>query len=74
VKAQQPVTVEYHWLQGRYERLPALMTDLVRRHVPVITTLGSTPGAIAAKAATATIPIMLPIRTRRVRAAILFGN
>jgi putative ABC transport system substrate-binding protein len=46
------VTVEYNWLEGQYDRLPALMTDLVRRRVAVIATPGSTPALIAAKAAT----------------------
>jgi putative ABC transport system substrate-binding protein len=52
------VTVEYHWLDSQYDRLPALMVDLVRRRVAVITTPGSSIAAFAAKAATATIPIV----------------
>jgi putative tryptophan/tyrosine transport system substrate-binding protein len=54
----QNVTVEYHWLDGRYDGVPALMADLVRRRVSVIATLGGDPATIAAKAATATIPIV----------------
>jgi hypothetical protein len=49
----QNVTVEYYWLEGQYDRLPALMADLVRRRVAVIASVGNLP-ARAAKAATAT--------------------
>jgi putative tryptophan/tyrosine transport system substrate-binding protein len=54
----QNVTVESHWLDGQYDRLPALIADLVRRRVAVIATPGSPPAAAAAKLATATIPIV----------------
>jgi len=53
---RQNVIVEYHWLGGQNDRLPSLMADLVRRRVAVIATPGD-PSTVAAKAATATIPI-----------------
>jgi len=55
------VTIEYHWLEGRYERLTALMTELVGRPVAVIATPASIPAAQAAKAATSAIPIVFGV-------------
>src|SRR5262249_9470270 len=52
------ITIEYRWAQGRYERLPELAAELVRSNVDLIVTHG-TPGSLAAKRATATIPIVI---------------
>jgi len=55
------VIVEYHWLEGQYDRLPALMADLVRRRVAVIAMPAFTVAAPVAKAATTTIPIVFGV-------------
>jgi putative tryptophan/tyrosine transport system substrate-binding protein len=57
----QNVTVEYHWLEGQFDRLPALMADLVRRRVAVIATPAGNYATQVAKAATTEIPIVFGV-------------
>jgi putative ABC transport system substrate-binding protein len=57
----QNVTVEYHWLEGQFDRLPTLMADLARRRVAIIATPGGNLASQAAKAATTTIPIVFSV-------------
>jgi putative tryptophan/tyrosine transport system substrate-binding protein len=67
----QTVMVEYHWLNGQYDHLSSLMADLVRRRVAVIATPGSNPAALAAKAATTTIPIVFGVGDDSVRMGLV---
>jgi putative tryptophan/tyrosine transport system substrate-binding protein len=67
----QNVTVEYHWLEGQYDRLPALVADMVRRRVAVIATPANAPGTLAAKAGTATIPIVFGVGEDPVRLGLV---
>lgn len=67
----QSVTVEYNYLEGQYDRLPALLSDLIRRHVAVIATPGSIPASLAAKTATATIPIVFGVGSDPVKLGLV---
>jgi putative ABC transport system substrate-binding protein len=67
----QNVLVEYHWLDGHYERVPAVVDDLVRRRVAVIATPGFAPAALAAKSATTTIPIVFAVGQDPVRLGLV---
>jgi putative ABC transport system substrate-binding protein len=67
----QNVLVEYHWLDGRFDRLQAVMADLVRRRVAVIATPESNTASLAAKAATTTIPIVFGVGEHPVRLGLV---
>src|ERR1700730_3860633 len=67
----QNATVAYDWWEGQYDRLSTLMADLVRRRVAVIATPGTAQAALAAKVATATIPIVFRVGYESVRLGLV---
>jgi putative tryptophan/tyrosine transport system substrate-binding protein len=66
----QNFTIEYHWAEGHYDRLPALASDLVRRRVSVIVA-SSLPATLAAKAATTSIPIVFETAANPVKLGLV---
>ena len=65
------VVIHFRWAEGQYDRLPAMAAELVRENVAVLATLGGEPSALAAKAATSTIPIIFSVGGDPVKAGLV---
>jgi putative ABC transport system substrate-binding protein len=67
----QNLAIEFRWARGEFERLPAMVADLLSRHVSVLATVGGESAALAAKHATSTVPVVFSIGSDPVKAGLV---